>query len=838
VIDHAVPDHGPVRLRLLSLLTAALLLPVGLAHPPPAAAQGTELSAVLSLTPPAGATAQLHRLASRPGTSRAVPALAPAAAHRAAAVDFARRQHLRVLRSGAWTVTVAGDATALAAAFGSQVRRSSAGTWAPDPVVPAALRGHVDAVVGLDSRRAHRPHATIDGAEHPQSPASLRAAYDVPAEWRGTGATVGILSLSGWDRRDVDEFAKRNGMTLRPDQVTAVELGWPEGQFDGYGGEYEAALDAQAVLAVAPDANVRMYFAPNTTAGIVLALNKMAEDAATSTIQVASTSWGACERDLLPGATPEARATYLKEYRDAIDLLVANGASLFAASGDAGAFDCSYPGAPDGQAQVDFPAGYVNTVAVGGTTLTPGHPEIAWSDQGFGGYLGNGSGGGESLEQGQPSYQAGRVAGTTGRLVPDVAAVADPQSGLEIYVGSYGGVSTAGGTSLAAPLWAGMLAGALSAGGRATGLGNLLPALYATADAGAGLADITLGHNGLFNAGAGYDQVTGLGVPRWSVLGPALLAAATAPAPALVPAAPPGPRPAAAAPPVLTLPTVYARTPQVSLSVAAPGDWLGFAAGETVPACARLNPDRPSSATLDPAPYQGLHEVVVTGLDSSRTCHQVTADVVYDSVPPSTTVNAALAGSRVRIGLGGYDSTAGVGAFTVTVRDGSTVVLRTTTADRVLTPTLPAGRTYQVEAVAHDLAGNAGKAARASVRVPHDDVAFLRTGSWSRAARAQDYRGSHVQSQARGATIRLTAVGRAVDAFLVRGPSGGLADLYVDGRRVRRLDLWAPSTGAVRVRLGEWASRGQHTVQLVVLGAHRRGSRGSYVMLDGASVFP
>ncbi|MCW2584654.1 MAG: hypothetical protein JWN55_170, partial [Frankiales bacterium] len=63
VIVHAVPDHGPVRLRLLSLLTAALLLPVGLAHPPPVAAQGTELSAVLSLTPPAGATAQLHRLA-------------------------------------------------------------------------------------------------------------------------------------------------------------------------------------------------------------------------------------------------------------------------------------------------------------------------------------------------------------------------------------------------------------------------------------------------------------------------------------------------------------------------------------------------------------------------------------------------------------------------------------------------------------------------------------------------------------------------------------------------------------------------------------------------------
>lgn len=830
-----VPDHGRVLARLLSLLTAALLMTTGLAHPQPAAARGVELTAVLSLTPPPGAADQLHRLASRQAGPASLQSLAPAAAHRAAALDFVRRQHLRVLRSDAWTVTVAGPAPDMAAAFSTQVRRSPAGTWAPDPAVPTALRGHVDGVAGLDGRRVHRRHATVDGAGNPQSPASLRSAYDVPVEWRGTGVTVGILNLSGWDPSDLDIFAERNEIALRPGQVTAVDdMGLGETETDSFGGQYEVALDVQAVLAMAPGADVRMYFAPNTTAGILTALSRMADDAAAGRIQVASTSWGACERDFQATESEVDRLAYV----EAIDRIVAGRATLFAASGDAGAYDCSYPDAPDGQAQVDFPASYVNTVAVGGTTLNRGGGETAWHDEGRGTYLGNGSGGGESLEQDLPAYQAGRVEGASRRLVPDVAAVADPQSGLEIHVGAYGGWSSGGGTSLSSPLWAGMLAAALSSRAPVTGLGNVLPALYAHVpdDTGrVGLADITTGHNGLFEAGPGYDRVTGLGVPRWSVLGPALLA--RAPDPATPRSVRPALRPEASADPVLQVPD-HVRTLAVPVTVSAPDTYSGFAVGETVPACARLQAAPPTTAALDPSPHQGIHDVVLTALDSSLTCHVVTAPVVYDTVSPSTTVNAALSGSAVRIGLGGFDATSGIGSFVVTVRDETKVVLRAIGSERVLTPRLPTGHTYRVEAVASDLAGNSGPVARAGVRVPHDDSDFLRTGSWLRRAGAQDYRGSHLQSQSRGATIRLTAVGRAFDAFVLRGPTSGFADLYVDGRRVRRLDLWAPSTRALRIRLGEWSVRGQHTVQLTVVGAHRRGSNGSYVVLDGASVFP
>ena len=76
------------------------------------------------------------------------------------------------------------------------------------------------------------------------------------------------------------------------------------------------------------------------------------------------------------------------------------------------AFDCSSYDTPDNEAQVDFPASYVNTVAVGGTTLTPNQPEIAWYDSGFGRYLGDGSGGGE---RDRNAYLA--------RMFPDFAAL-------------------------------------------------------------------------------------------------------------------------------------------------------------------------------------------------------------------------------------------------------------------------------------------------------------------------------------------------------------------------------------------------------------------------------
>ena len=108
-----------------------------------------------------------------------------------------------------------------------------------------------------------------------------------------------------------------------------------------------------------------------------------------------------------------------------------------------------------------------------------------------------------------------------GRGVPDVAAVADPQTGYEILVD--GRRQVIGGTSAVAPLWAALVARLAQSAGQKFGL--MHPLLYADAGAatGAGFRDITEGNNGAYVAGAGWDACTGLGVPVGSKLA-ALLA--------------------------------------------------------------------------------------------------------------------------------------------------------------------------------------------------------------------------------------------------------------------------------------------------------------------------
>ncbi len=796
----------PPRLSLLLVTLALSSLAV------PARASVPEVTAVLTLAQEPADRARLHALAGRSGR-HSLASLAPAARHRSAALDWARRSGLRVVRGDAWTVTVVGPR--------AEVVRAR-----------TVLAGHVTSVVGLDSRRVHRTHATRSGVDNPQTGTSLRAAYDVPTEGRGAGVTVGILNLAGWQRSDLTTFAAHEGIPLAPGQVTEVPVGLDPTELDGFGSEFEVALDSEAVLAVAPEARQRLYFAPNTEAGIVDALSEMAGDAAAGLIQVASTSWGICEPRFKEGS-----ADLRLAYAEAIDRLVAAGSTLFAASGDSGAFDCSTVDQPSNQAQVDFPASYVNTVAVGGTTLNPGGPETAWYDRGFGSYVGSGTGGGESLDQPLPAHQAGLVPGATHRLVPDVASDADPQSGLGIYVESAGGWTVAGGTSLGAPTWAAMLASALSVPGRTTGLGNVLPALYA----GTGMADVTEGHNGLWSAGPGFDRTTGLGVPRWSVLGPALIAATPAPPSDRTPT-PPTPRPAPAADPGFTVWPSWVRTTTVPISVTASPSYTGFAAGETVAGCAQQQPTAPTTALLDPDPYQGEHLVTLTALDDSQTCHVREASVFYDSVPPAATVGAAMlttADARVRITLGGSDAGSGIGRWQVVVRlVAGQVVSRTDTVNRQLVTTLRAGESYVIEATARDRAGNIGRTAGTRITLPLDDSVFVRSGAWGRQSRIANYQGSHLRAAAAGASARHAFQGRDATLWLQRGSSGGYAYVYVDGRRTHRLDLYATTTSLLRVRVGTWSVPGRHTVQVTVVGTHRAGSRGSDVFLDALAITP
>ena len=129
------------------------------------------------------------------------------------------------------------------------------------------------------------------------------------------------------------------------------------------------------------------------------------------------------------------------------------------------------------------------------------------------------------MYESEPAYQQG-VQSTGHRTIPDVAFDADPNTGVPVY-DSFNRTSPwlqVGGTSLAAPCWAGLIAianqGRVAAGGTTLdGASQTLPALYSLPSS--AFHDITSGSNGNSSA-PGYDQVTGLGTPQANVLVPAL----------------------------------------------------------------------------------------------------------------------------------------------------------------------------------------------------------------------------------------------------------------------------------------------------------------------------
>ncbi|HTL16718.1 MAG TPA: fibronectin type III domain-containing protein [Patescibacteria group bacterium] len=192
----------------------------------------------------------------------------------------------------------------------------------------------------------------------------------------------------------------------------------------------------------------------------------------------------------------------------------------------------------DNGAGVEWPAASPYVIAVGGTSLlldSNGNrrSETAWS----------GSGGGNSLYYGQPSYQIGWQ-NANGRGVPDVSLVADPNTGVKVYDSVNGGWFVVGGTSASAPQWAGLLALAnqMRVANGSANLSSPNRSLYLIAQGsttspyavnGTYFYDVSQGNNGAYNAGPPYDLVTGLGSAVANTIISAL-------APATVPAAPTG----------------------------------------------------------------------------------------------------------------------------------------------------------------------------------------------------------------------------------------------------------------------------------------------------------
>ena len=403
-------------------------------------------------------------------------------------------------RRSAHALQQTGNCRCAVEALEDRVLLAAAGLASPTFV----LGGHVS-TPGASRAVAASTVAPID-------PAQMTAAYGVNlisfSSTRGTGAGQTIAIVDAYNDPDISadansfntefglqQFNVSGGPTLQVlNQNGGTSLASVPNASPGTW-DLEESLDVEWAHSIAPQANIILFEAnSNSFSDLLTAVQTAAATAGVSTV---SMSWSA------PEFSGEASL-------DSSFVTPANhqGVTFLASTGDSAA--------PAG-----YPAYSPNVVAVGGTTLDIDSSgdylgESAWSD----------GGGGVSVYESQPGYQTGKVNGTssTNRTAPDVSMDADPNTGVYVLDSFDGGYYEVGGTSLACPMWAGLIS--IADQGRAlqnlptlNGSSQTLPTLYDLGSA--NFHDITTGSNG-FAAGTGYDLATGIGSPTANLVVPAL----------------------------------------------------------------------------------------------------------------------------------------------------------------------------------------------------------------------------------------------------------------------------------------------------------------------------
>ena len=447
---------------------------------------------------------------------------------------------------GGLSVVFSGTAETVQRAFQVPLRRFSVDGRehlgnAADPSIPAELAGVVQGVVSLHDlprRAAHRqpqapaPQFTVGGA-HYLAPADLATIYDlVPLHAAGTDGTGVAIAIIGRTDPGLDDvYAFRTQFAVGTG-TTAIILNGPDPGSVSPDEDVEANLDMQWSGAAAPGAAIQFVCSASTSASDGVDLS--AQYAVNQNLApVMSLSFGECEAAL--------GQTELDFYASLWAQADAQGITVCVASGDSGAAGCDGGGAGLGTGPaVSGLASTPSNVCVGGTMfedagggwwaasngMTGGSalgyiPEAAWNESGSvpGGTGLWAGGGGPSMIYAKPSWQAGPGVPADGhRDTPDVALSASGHDGYLIRTG--GTLMAVGGTSAAAPSFAGMVALLVQASRNRQGNpGSLLYPLAAAQAAGSGPAvfhDITAGDNTVpgtsgYQAAAGYDLATGLG---------------------------------------------------------------------------------------------------------------------------------------------------------------------------------------------------------------------------------------------------------------------------------------------------------------------------------------
>ncbi|GAC1615875.1 MAG: hypothetical protein NVS4B9_05280 [Ktedonobacteraceae bacterium] len=370
-----------------------------------------------------------------------------------------------------------------------------------------------------------------------QTPHSIRVAYGIESLYEkgftGEGQTVVDMVSFGSPtlKQDMDVFDQTFGLPPVDLQVISpLHIPEADPRHDKEGWAGETTLDVQIIHSIAPKAKIIVLTSPvaetEGTQGLpefrqleqYIIDNKLGN--------IVSDSWGASEATLADTQGQQE----LQKWNDLLQqATMQHGITHFAASGDNGATDyVDLKGDKLADTPTSsFPSDSPWITGVGGTTLRRTNSalkETAW----------NGSGGGFSKFYQTPSYQQG-LAKTEQQLfqnrrgIPDVAALADPFTGLAIY--EHGFWTLGGGTSASAPVWAAIAAIGNQMAGRPLGFIN--PALYklaASASYQHDFRNITSGNNSNgkvkgYTAGPGWSPVTGLGTPNAERLLPDLIAA-------------------------------------------------------------------------------------------------------------------------------------------------------------------------------------------------------------------------------------------------------------------------------------------------------------------------
>ena len=376
--------------------------------------------------------------------------------------------------------------------------------------LPQELIGIVTGVFGLDDRDVASPKfKVLPRAASPASfnPNTLADIYNYPAA-TGKQQSIAIIELGGgYKPADITNYFK--GLGINTPKVVAVSVDSAHNApTTADSADGEVLLDIEVAGAIAPDATIVVYFTPNTDKGFLDAITQAIHDN-TYTPSVISISWGSAESNW----TQQSLQNFNQAFQEAATL----GVTICVATGDTGSND----GEDDGNAHADFPASSPYALACGGTKLLVANgkitSEVTWHESDD-----SATGGGISEVFPVPDYQAGANIPVSvndqkpGRGIPDVSAVADPETGYNVLVD--GQKFVIGGTSAVAPLMAGLIARINEKLNKKVGF--IHPKLYAQPTACRDITDgdnITVKGKG-YSAGPGWDACTGIGVPDGEAL--------------------------------------------------------------------------------------------------------------------------------------------------------------------------------------------------------------------------------------------------------------------------------------------------------------------------------